>query len=80
MEECQNCKWSARGDYYKYKGKTLCWDCLLDELVEDRKITREFTTSYYIDKEYIGNNDYDDYMLEEKLLYYYEDEIKIIKE
>lgn len=47
MEECQNCKWSTRGDYYKYKGKILCWDCLLDELVEDRKITREFTTSYY---------------------------------
>lgn len=79
MEECQNCKWSAREDYYKYKDKTLCFGCLLDELEKDGKISKEITVSYYIEDEYIGNNDYDDYMVEKRLLSHYVDEIKVIK-
>ena len=49
-QKCDKCDCDIAG--FKYKGKYLCFDCLLEELDTDTGTVKE----YYIDGECIGND------------------------
>lgn len=82
-KECCNCGVSlglfADEELYEYNGNVYCAKCLLYQLEEERKIDSSTTTYYKLDGECVGDdNDIDEVM--ERVVEYYEDEIKVIKE
>lgn len=59
-KECRWCSpdWTKNKKIYKYKGHYYCEDCLLREVEDsgDEDFSMEKTTSYYVNGEYIGND------------------------
>ena len=57
--QCSEC--DTEQGLYKYKGKVLCEDCLLNELNHEVQIEKVSTYEYFLNGEYIGSdNDMDE--------------------
>ena len=51
---CSECK--TEQGLYKYTGKVLCEDCLLNELNHEVQIEKVTTYEYFLNGEYIGSD------------------------